>query len=135
VAEEEAPKDISSPKSWVPFSTSIRILSFFTLELIEGDMDEEGSFAGNVQKLELSRYVETEGYSEEDKSLLQLVRKAAGCGDQQIRQPQLAVCRLWENIFTTKMMTARRNIADCRIPVAKAEKAVYRICRERRRLY
>ncbi|HET7898180.1 MAG TPA: helicase SNF2, partial [Flavisolibacter sp.] len=100
VAEEEPkPKEhVISKKLGVVFNFNKNLYPFFTIDLIEGEMDEEGSFAGNVQKLELSRYVETESYSEEDKGLLQLVRKLQNTEIDKYVSRNSPFAGFWENI-------------------------------------
>ena len=100
VAEEE-PKikeHVISKKLGVVFNFNKDTYPFFSTDLIEGEMDEEGSFAGNVQKLELSRYVETESYSEEDKGLLQLVRKLQDSEINKYVSRNSPFAGFWENI-------------------------------------
>ncbi|NTS40075.1 SNF2 helicase associated domain-containing protein [Flavisolibacter sp. BT320] len=98
--EEIKPKDqhVITNKLGVVFNFNKDSYPFFTIDLIEGEMDEEGVFASTVQKLELSRYIETETYSEEDKALLQLVRKLqVGEIDKYVSRNS-PFAGFWENI-------------------------------------
>lgn len=101
VAEEEPrPKEhIISKKLGVVFNFHKKAYPGFSIDLIEGEMDEEGSFAGTVQKLELSRYVETDGYSEEDKALLALVRKLQNAEIDKYVSRNSPFAGFWENII------------------------------------
>ena len=102
VAEEEpkiATQHIVSKKLGVVFNFHKKSYPFFSIDLIEGEMDEEGSFAGAVQKVELSRYVETESYSEEDKNLLALVRKLQDAEIDKYVSRNSPFAGFWENII------------------------------------
>ena len=101
VAEEEpkAKEHIIAKKLGLVFNFHKAAYPFFGVDLIEGEMDEEGSFAGNVQKLELSRYVETEQYSEEDKNLLQTVRKLQDAEINKYVSRNSPFAGFWENII------------------------------------
>jgi non-specific serine/threonine protein kinase len=72
---------------------------FFTADLIEGEMDEENNFAGNVQKLELSRYINHDAYSDEDKNLLSLVRKLQDPEINKYVSRNSPFSGIWENII------------------------------------
>ncbi|GAA4742051.1 DEAD/DEAH box helicase [Flavisolibacter ginsenosidimutans] len=101
VAEEEpkAKEHIIAKKLGLVFNFHKAAYPFFGVDLIEGEMDEEGNFAGNVQKLELSRYVETEQYSEEDKNLLQTVRKLQDAEINKYVSRNSPFAGFWENII------------------------------------
>jgi superfamily II DNA or RNA helicase len=101
VAEEE-PKEkelVITKRLGVVFNFNKATYPGFTIDLIDGEMDEEGTFAGNVQKLELSKYVETEQYSEEDKNLLQLVRKLQDPEINKYVSRNSPFAGFWENII------------------------------------
>jgi SNF2 family DNA or RNA helicase len=100
ITEEEQPvKHVIAKRLGVVFNFNKPAYPFFTIDLIEGEMDEEGSFAGNVQKLELSRYIETEGYSEEDKNLVQLIRKLQDSEINKYVSRNSPFAGFWENII------------------------------------
>lgn len=71
---------------------------FFSIDVIEGEMDEEGSFAGNVEKLELARYIETEQYSDDDKALLTHIRKLQDAEINKYVSRNSPFAGFWENI-------------------------------------
>jgi non-specific serine/threonine protein kinase len=101
VAEEEpkAKEHIIAKKLGLVFNFQKAAYPFFGIDLIEGEMDEEGSFAGNIEKMELSRYIETEGYSEEDKNLLQAVRKLQDPEIDKYVSRNSPFAGFWENII------------------------------------
>ncbi|HZH38070.1 MAG TPA: SNF2 helicase associated domain-containing protein, partial [Flavisolibacter sp.] len=99
--EEEEPKEkeqVITKRFATVFNFNRDSYPFFSIDLIEGEMDEEGIFAGTAQKLELSRYVETEGYREEDKLLLQLVRKLQDGEIDKYVSRNSPFAGFWENI-------------------------------------
>ena len=56
--EEPAPREQQITKRLgVVINFNKKAYPYFTVDLVEGEMDEEANFAGNVQKLDLSRYV------------------------------------------------------------------------------
>ncbi len=73
---------------------------YFTIDAICGEADDSAEvFPGKVEKLDLSKYVETDSFSEEDKQLLNVIRK--------IQEPEISkyISRnspfsgIWENII------------------------------------
>lgn len=73
---------------------------YFTLDVISGEADENaGSFPGKIEKLDLTKYVETSPYSDTDKQLLFQLRK--------LQEPEISkyISRnspfsgIWENII------------------------------------
>ncbi|RYF85095.1 MAG: helicase SNF2, partial [Chitinophagaceae bacterium] len=101
VAEEE-PKEkepVISKKLGIVYNFNKTAYPGFSIELIEGEMDEEGTFAGAVQKLELAKYIETDGYSEDDKTLLQLVRKLQDAEINKYVSRNSPFAGFWENII------------------------------------
>jgi ERCC4-related helicase len=101
VAEEEpAPREASiSRRLGIVFNFNKTAYPFFSMDVVEGEMDEETNFAGNVQKLELTKYINLDAYNEEDKNLLQLVRKL---GDSEINKyvsRNSPFSGIWENII------------------------------------
>jgi SNF2 family DNA or RNA helicase len=101
VAEEEPQvrEQLISKRLGIVFNFNKTAYPFFSIDLIEGEMDEEGSFAGNIQKLELAKYIETEQYSEEDKNLLQLVRKLQDAEINKYVSRNSPFAGFWENII------------------------------------
>jgi non-specific serine/threonine protein kinase len=73
---------------------------YFTIDAISGEADENADvFPGKVEKLDLSKYVETEAFNEDDKQLLNTIRK--------LQEPEISkyISRnspfpgIWENII------------------------------------
>lgn len=98
---EEAPRPVEhviTKRLGIVFNFSKSTYPFFSIDAIDGEMDEEGSFAGTVEKLELNRYVETERYSEEDKTLLALIRKLQDAEINKYVSRNSPFAGFWENI-------------------------------------
>jgi len=72
---------------------------FFTVDAIEGEMDEEDNFAGTVEKLELGKYINIDGYSEQDKNLLSLIRKLQDAEINKYVSRNSPFSGIWENII------------------------------------
>jgi len=101
VAEEEpAPKEhIFTKRLGLVFNFNKATYPFFALDLIEGEMDEENNFAGNVQKLELTKYVNVDEYNERDKNLLLVVRKLQDPEINKYVSRNSPFSGIWENII------------------------------------
>jgi non-specific serine/threonine protein kinase len=98
--EEQAPKQhILSKRLGVVFNFNKTGYPFFTIDLIEGEMDEEANFAGAVEKLELSKYVNIDAYTEEDKNLLLQVRKLQDSEINKYVSRNSPFSGIWENII------------------------------------
>jgi non-specific serine/threonine protein kinase len=100
--EEEEPatkEQVISKKLGVVFNFNKSGYPFFSMDLIEGEMDEEANFAGHVQKLELGKYVNIDAYSEEDRNLLSVVRKLQDAEVSKYVSRNSPFSGIWENII------------------------------------
>jgi non-specific serine/threonine protein kinase len=99
--EEPAPREAapSGRRLALVFNFGKTAYPFFSLDVVEGDLDEEANFAGNAQKLELSKYINTDSYTEEDKNLLQLVRKLTDAEINKYVSRNSPFSGIWENII------------------------------------
>lgn len=71
---------------------------FFSLDIVEGEKTEEGSFVGTVQKLELSKYINLDIYKEQDRTLITLVRKLQDAEINKYINRNSPFSGFWENI-------------------------------------
>jgi SNF2 family DNA or RNA helicase len=97
--EPEVREQVITKRLGVVFNFNKNSYPFFTIDLVEGEMDEENNFTGTVQKLELGKYVNIDAYNDEDKGLLLLVRKLQ---DQEINKyvnRNSPFSGIWENII------------------------------------
>ena len=100
IVEEEQPREqLISKKLGVVFNFNKKGFPYFTVDLVEGDMDEEGNLTDKVEKLELSKYVPNEAYSEQDKNLLVLVRKLQDGEIDKYVSRNSPFSGIWENII------------------------------------
>jgi non-specific serine/threonine protein kinase len=98
--EEPAPKEhVISKRLGVVFNFNKTGYPFFTVDLIEGEMDEEDNFAGTVERLELGKYINAEVYSDEDKNVLTLVRKLQDADINKYVSRNSPFSGIWENII------------------------------------
>ena len=72
---------------------------FFTIDLVEGEMDEDNNFTGAVQKLELSKYINTDVYTDNDKNQLLQVRKLQDAEINKYVSRNSPFSGIWENII------------------------------------
>lgn len=87
----------------VVFNFNYNTFPYFTVDAIEGDYDSaEQKFLGKAEKLDLSKYVNTEPYSEDDKMLLQQVRKLQPAEINKYLNRNSPFSGIWENIIHTE---------------------------------
>jgi hypothetical protein len=76
---------------------------FFTIDAIQGDADNENKkMAGKVEKLDLTKYINTEVFDEEDKMLLQQIRKLQASEINKYLNRNSPFSGIWENIIHTE---------------------------------
>src|SRR5215213_1394013 len=100
--EEEAPapkEQVITQRLGIVFNFNKKGYPFLTVDLIEGEMDEEANFAGNIQKLELAKYVNIDAYTEEDKNLVSVVRKLQDAEIDKYVSRNSPFSGIWENII------------------------------------
>ncbi len=72
----------------------------FTIDVVIGDpTDSNNAFAGKVEKVDISRYVNTDNFSEEDKELLVLLRKLQEPEINKYISRNSPFSGIWENII------------------------------------
>ncbi len=72
----------------------------FSVDVVTGEPNEDGSaFAGKVEKLDISRYVETEKFSESDRDLLSVLRKLQDAEINKYISRNSPFSGIWENII------------------------------------
>ncbi len=103
VADDAAPEEIvPSKKLGLVFNFNTMAYPHFTLDVVQGDADSTGKkFIGKTEKLDLSKYVNTEVVSEEDKMLLQQVRKLQPSEVNKYLNRNSPFSGIWENIIQT----------------------------------
>ncbi len=89
-------------KLGVVFNFNAGVYPYFTTEAIQGDADEENKkFTGKAEKLDLAKFINTDQLSEEDKQLLQQVRKLQQSEINKYLDRNSPFSGIWENIIHT----------------------------------
>jgi superfamily II DNA or RNA helicase len=71
---------------------------FFSIDLVEGERGDEDFLVGNLEKLELAKYINTDAYSEEDRALVTQVRKLQEGEINKYLNRNSPFSGFWENI-------------------------------------
>ncbi len=74
---------------------------YFIVDAVQGTLNEEGQFAGKVERLDLGKFVDTEVFGEEDKQLLQLLRKLSDSEVNKYLNRNSPFSGIWDNIVQT----------------------------------
>ncbi len=82
------------------FNANEKSFPFLSIDVIEGDYDEERrAFAGRVEKMDLSKFVNTEPFSEKDRLLIQQARKLQQSEINKYLNRNSPFSGFWENII------------------------------------
>jgi superfamily II DNA or RNA helicase len=101
IAEPEIP--LPTKKIGIVFNFNAHTFPYFSVDVIQGDSSNDNkSIAGKTEKLDLSKFVNTEPYSEEDKMLLQQVRKLQPAEINKYLNRNSPFSGIWENIIQTE---------------------------------
>jgi superfamily II DNA or RNA helicase len=75
----------------------------FTIDVVKGETDESGErFLDKVEKIDLGKFVNTEVFSEEDKLLIQLLRRFQPSELNKFLNRNSPFSGIWENIIHTE---------------------------------
>ncbi|MEP7256655.1 MAG: SNF2-related protein, partial [Ferruginibacter sp.] len=84
------------------FNFNVKGYPNFNIDAVQGDADEDNmKYVGKVEKLDLTKFVNTELFSEEDKQLLQQVRKLQASEINKYLDRNSPFSGIWENIIHT----------------------------------
>jgi len=98
VVEEEIIKP--SQKLGIVFNFTRKNYPQFTIDVIQGELNDSGdAFVGKAEKLDISRYVETDKLAEEDKQLLTALRKLQENEINKYISRNSPFSGIWENII------------------------------------
>jgi non-specific serine/threonine protein kinase len=98
ILEEETVRP--SHKLGIVFNFTKKGYPHFTIDVIQGEPnDKNDAFAGKTEKLDISRYVETDKLSEEDKQLLTSLRKLQDAEINKYISRNSPFSGIWENII------------------------------------
>jgi non-specific serine/threonine protein kinase len=98
IVHEEPPAP--SQRLGIVFNFNKKTYPHFTIDVIIGEPnDENDGFAGNIDKPDITRYIETEKLPEEDRQLLTLVRKLQDSEINKYISRNSPFSGIWENII------------------------------------
>ena len=84
------------------FNFNTTAYPYFIIDAIQGDADEDNKkLLGKIEKLDLTKYVNTEQFSEDDKMLLQQIRKLQSSEVNKYLNRNSPFSGIWENIIQT----------------------------------
>jgi len=101
VITEEKEEVISpSHRLGVVFNFNKKTYPHFTIDVVHGETNDAGNgFTGKVEKIDLTKYVETEKYNEPDKQSLSLLRKLQEQEINKYISRNSPFSGIWENII------------------------------------
>lgn len=99
---EVATIEVPLKKLGLIFNFNTTIYPYFVIDAIQGDADEDNKkLLGKIEKLDLTKYVNTELFSEDDKILLQQIRKLQSSEVNKYLNRNSPFSGIWENIIQT----------------------------------
>jgi hypothetical protein len=100
VEEVEAPKKPSTKavSLGLVFNLNKNNFPFFTVDVIEGEATSEKGFIGTVEKLELSKYINLDDYSDELRNMVSAARKLQEPDINKFIDRNSPFSGFWENI-------------------------------------
>ncbi|HRI26050.1 MAG TPA: DEAD/DEAH box helicase [Ferruginibacter sp.] len=100
--EEVATVERSPKKLGVVFNFNTTTYPYFNVDAVQGEADDdERKFVSKVEKIDLTKFVDTELFSEDDKVLLQQVRKLQNTEINKYLDRNSPFSGIWENIIHT----------------------------------
>jgi len=100
VAEEKEQLVLSSHRLGVVFNFNKKTYPYFTIDVVQGEGNDDGDgFTGKVEKIDLSKYIDTTKYSERDKQSLSLLRKLQEQEINKYISRNSPFSGIWENII------------------------------------
>lgn len=84
----------------IVFNANEKSYPFFSIDIVQGDYEEEkDKFIGRLEKLDLSKFINIDSFSEEDKYILQQARKAQQVEVNKYLNRNSPFSGFWENII------------------------------------
>lgn len=84
----------------IVFRESNGVYPHFEVDMVSGELVESGAgFSGKVEKIDLTKYVDTANYNDEDKQLLQQIRKLTEPEVNKYINRNSPFSGIWENII------------------------------------
>ena len=90
----------TTKKIGIVFNANEKTFPFFSVDVIQAEADEEAKkFISNVEKLDLTKFINTEIFSEREKQLIQQVRKIQSSEINKYLDRNSPFSGFWENII------------------------------------
>lgn len=100
--EEVAVEEQPSKRLGIVFNFNASMYPYFEVDAVEGEADEaQVKYIGKVEKLDLTKFVNTELYNEDDKQLVQQIRKLQTPEINKYLDRNSPFSGIWENIIHT----------------------------------
>ncbi len=100
ISEENVISDQALKKLGVVFNFNNASFPNFTVDAIQGESDEENSkYIGKPEKLDLSKFINTELFGEDDKLLIQQIRKIQDVEIKKYLNRNSPFSGFWDNII------------------------------------
>jgi non-specific serine/threonine protein kinase len=100
VTETETVEVSKQKRVGIVFNANQNNFPFFFIDAVQGDYDEDhGKFIGRIEKLDLTKYISTEAFSENDKQLIQQARKLQQSELNKYLNRNSPFSGFWENII------------------------------------
>ena len=100
ISEEKETVIAPSHRLGVVFNFNKKTYPYFTIDVVNGESNDEGNgFTGTVEKIDLTKYVDTAKYNEQDKQSLALVRKFQEQEINKYISRNSPFSGFWENII------------------------------------
>jgi uncharacterized Zn finger protein len=100
--KEEVAVETKNTRLGVVFNFNAKTFPYFSVDAMVGEANEDNNkFISKVEKLDLTKYVETNDFTEEDKQLFQLIRKMQDAEVNKYLNRNSPFSGIWENIIQT----------------------------------
>ncbi len=93
-------EEVAAKKLGLVFNFNAKTYPGFTVDAVQGDTDEDNKkYVGKTETLDLTKFVNTELFSEDDKQLFQQVRKLQESEVNKYLNRNSPFSGIWENII------------------------------------
>jgi superfamily II DNA or RNA helicase len=100
VPEIETAVAVKQKRVGLVFNTNEKTFPFFSVDAVQGEYDEESEkFVGHVEKLDLTKFININSFSENDKQLIQQARKIQQTELNKYLNRNSPFSGFWENII------------------------------------
>ncbi|MFY7840751.1 MAG: SWIM zinc finger family protein, partial [Lacibacter sp.] len=98
VDTEEESKSLT--RLGVVLNNNSKQFPYFSIDVVKGEVeDDNNEFIGNIEKLDVSKFIETDDLGENDKQLLQLLRRLQASEISKFVNRNSPFSGIWENII------------------------------------